>query len=232
MQLSESVTFYLGKDGERVLSGQRWKRVETGHFLRRALEALLMSEPPQEDFFPGESGQEKAEAGWGLFLLWFEKLLPRQLKGRFTKKVPAWLMSTNQLEPVLRAWNRCLVWPDVITRGWLVLAPSAYHAACAESLLLVMGRKRPGFRVCPRCFKVHREAGWTCRACRKEKSRPGPPPRTPERRLHDRLRQAKSRGLLTAEEYGTLLGLLKNDKLEEAERLYVEMRRAKRAEKG
>lgn len=230
MQLSESVTFYLGKDGERVLSGQRWKLVETGHFLRQALEALLSA--PQEGFFLGQNEREQAEAAWSLFSLWFQKMLPRQLKGRFTKRLPPSSASTGQLEPVLRAWSRCLTLPDVVDRGWFVWAPKPFYAACAESLLLAMSRKRPQFKICPRCYRVHKEDAWLCRACRKEKSRPLPPPRTPERRLHDRLRQAKARGLLTAEEYGTLLGLVKDGKLEEAERMYAEMRRARRAEKG
>ena len=91
---------------------------------------------------------------------------------------------------------------------------------------MVQGNRKPGFKVCPECFKIHTDKEWRCKKCAKRPARPVV--RTPKRRFLDRIRAAKSRGYISQEEYDRYLEILKSQGRWAAERAYNERERPPR----
>lgn len=250
---------------EWVEMAGKWKAVPAGWFLRQGVEALMALEQDDgaaaRRFFPGSDDEARAAASWSLVQGWLA-LVPGQIRKKFPEKgkprgwrvdllakqftwpdTPEDALFGVTLEAVppnaapwvhlLAGWGQCSVLP--YQGRWLVLAPTPWHAACAEVLLLIQTGNRPGFKVCQQCFAIT-EKEWRCREHRRNGKRAYAPPveRTDRRRFLDTLRQAKHRGKLSQEEYGRLAGLLEQEGLEAAREAYkkIPRRGARRATAG
>lgn len=135
------------------------------------------------------------------------------------------LKDQHPLYWLLSAWTKSMVAPYPLNGkfGWLVATNNLYNAAVCELILLIIHNLMP-FKVCSKCFSVHRENKWVCKKCtskinatyKKKK------PRTEKDKFLERVRQDIHRGkvIMTKNQREELRRILKVEGLIKAKAHY------------